>query len=155
MTTNFRTLLLLGLTGLVASLSGCILETTDRSAGGPGYGNGADPCIPNQYFDVAWQVDNGTTVLPCGSVPPSHVELTADTGAVYSVNGSCSGAGNWRGFSASAIPAGTLVVTGRLIGNSASDVLSTADIPAALQAQGAIQSCGPGILPEFSFAIAP
>ena len=31
MTTNFRTLLLLGLTGLVGSLSGCILETTTRA----------------------------------------------------------------------------------------------------------------------------
>ena len=46
-------------------------------------------------------------------------------------------------------------MTGRLIGNSASDVLSTADIPAALQAQGAIQSCDLGAIAPFGFTIEP
>jgi hypothetical protein len=139
MTTNFRTLLLLGLTALT---SGCIVETTSS---GPGYGSPA--CLDSQFFDVDWGADHGPGTIPltCAdlSAMGSSVRLTTtaappfDTlrpqffldcrdgvGRVCSDGSPC----NSQGTTAAGVPAGTEVVMAELV-DVAGNMLSTADGP--------------------------
>jgi hypothetical protein len=140
MTTHFRTLLLLGFTALVASLSGCILETTS----GPG-GN-ASGCSTERYFQVYWSIDNGpaTTPLTCTQAPASHVELDTSTGT-YAVGQECR-ATRYMGFvfdfvgsTVDGLPAGTYV--------TAANLISDGD---AFAVRGTVLSTAPGAGPTYA-----
>lgn len=144
MTTYFRTLLLLGFTGLVTSSAGCILETTS--------GGNASNCSIERYFQVYWSIDNGagTTPLTCAQppAPTSHVELVTNNGP-YVVGKECAATQymtfvfDWRGSTVDGIAAGTYVTTANLVSDTDNSVLSSA--PGAGPAY-ALQSCAPTIV---------
>jgi hypothetical protein len=149
MTSRSRTLLLLGVTALAGTLSGCIIESSGSSC----------PDLPEQrYFAVQWEIDNGTgtPMLLCSETPPSHVELTTSTSSTPLVVGQqqCSTTSgvlyNWSGVTQSGLPTGTVVVTARLISDSDGRVLSTADVPPS--AQIPIRACQ-GVAHTFEFPL--
>jgi hypothetical protein len=131
MTTRFRTLLLLGFTALAGLSSGCIIETTSTPNN-----NG---CLDSQYFNVKWEVDDGTlaSMFSCGATPPSHVLLTTNTGIVLDVGRACQDGGlcsdgspcNWSGSTNGGIPVGTSVILARLISDLDGMLLSSAPGP--------------------------
>lgn len=128
---KFRTLLLLGFTALAGTLSGCIIETTS--------GNNSASCRDNQYFNVRWEVDNGSlaTMFPCELTPNSHIELTTNTGTLLAVgeqcvpNGVCSDGSpcNWAGSTVGDVPVGTYAVLATLLSDVNGAVLSSATPP--------------------------
>ena len=126
MTTHFRTHLLLGFTALVASLSGCILETSSGGGGG-------NSCAENRFFEVYWSVDDAAGTFICTDPPAdrSHVELDTSTGT-YSVGVECR-ATRYMGFifdfagsTVSGIPTGTYVTTANLVLDGSTTVISHA-----------------------------
>jgi hypothetical protein len=140
MTTHFRTLLLLGFTGLSALVSGCIIET---SSSGP-----SATCADYQYFTVEWEVDRGSvaTMLPCSLTPPSTVEVTTNTGLVLSLlTPTCDDRQfyNWRSTTGSGLAVGTTLVAADLVADTG-DLLSFADVPP--NKQFPIASCAPASL---------
>lgn len=148
MTTKFRTLLLLGLTGLAGLLPGCILETTDNSSPGPGYGPGPSSCLASQYFEVDWLMDNGvgTARQPCGALPNTSVELVLASGTTYVVDGLCDEAFkyNWSGFTQSGVAAGDYVTRFRLLRTDTGTVLSPGgSFPGSSSINPAIPACAP------------
>lgn len=140
MTKNFRTLLLLGFTGLALTLSGCFVETTSNNGGGAA-------CGTNQYFQVYWSADNGpgTNPLYCDQVPASHVELLTNTGT-YRVGIECR-ATNYMNFtfdfvgSTNNVPVGTYVITANLVDNVTSQVISSSNADPQYYATYSIQAC--------------
>jgi hypothetical protein len=170
MTTQIRTLWLFSAMGLLAPLTGCV-----ESHHGPRYGGGGggpQACLDQQYFEVAWGVDNGPGTLPlsCAQIGAmaSHVEiittapapddrlsvdffLTCQDGRVCP-----DGSGSpcpMDGTTFSGLPAGTSIVEGDLIGNDGR-VLSYATIDPATYSQYAIPSCDFAIAP-FVFGLLP
>lgn len=129
MTTKLRTGLLLGFTAMMAmaSLSGCIIETTS----GPKVN-----CADERYFQVYWSValDANTQPWACnqaGSPAFSEVRLNTNNGT-FPVGRECrlTNYMNFRfdyaGSTQSAIPAGTYVISADLIGADGVTPLSSA-----------------------------
>jgi hypothetical protein len=107
-----RTLLLIGLTGGLGALSGCIVESSGSSGS----------CAAGQFITVQWLLDNGagTAPLTCAAAPLTSVELTmASGGPPLVVSGGCNDTYhyNWYGETplGVVIPAGDYVTAFRLL----------------------------------------
>jgi len=154
MSRHWRTLLLLGFTCAAGGLSGCFVET-----GGNRNNNSSQACLDSQYFNVQWEMDNGTAATPlsplqCAQAPVSHVELTTTANQILQVGQGCTDGPyyNFLGSSQSGIPAGTVIRTANLISNSTNKPLSTAEIPPS--AQVAMPRCARVEL-TFEFPLTP
>jgi len=147
MTSFTRTLLLLGLTGTLAAVSGCVTETRGR-----GNYNGNGTCADYQYFTVDWTIDHGinTPILTCGQAPPSHVEVTTSAGDVLTVGSVVCGSGFFTGATVGGIQAGTTDLAANLISDTDGSILSPAPVPPNLQV--AMPSCAPAAL-SFQFEL--
>lgn len=139
MTTKLRTGLLLGFTAMLAmaTLSGCIVETTSGPKGN---------CADNRYFQVYWSIalDANTQPWACnqaGSPQFSEVRLTTNTGT-YRVGRECRLTRymdydfDYAGSTASGIPAGTYVISADLYGPDGATILSSASGAGANYAVG-------------------
>ena len=130
MTTNFRTQLLLGFTVLAGALSGCIIETT--SGGHP-----SGTCLENQFFNVRWEIDNGSTMFSCAAAPAASVRLSTTNGQILAVGRDCLDGRtcadgtpcNFSGSTDSGIPAGTIVAGASLISDTNGALLSSSEAP--------------------------
>jgi hypothetical protein len=121
-----RTLLLVGLTGALGALSGCIVDTGGRPGPGPGSGS----CLANQFIGVQWLIDSGpgTAPMACNATPANSVVLTMASGGVYSVAGSCDDTYhyNWYGETPSGVLAGDFVTAFQLVQTSAPQTVLSA-----------------------------
>jgi hypothetical protein len=129
MAKHLRTLLLVGLTGALGALSGCIVDTGGR----PGPGSGGN-CLDGQVIQVQWLIDSGPGTAPmgCAATPATSVVLTMASGVVYSVPGTCDDRYppyNWLGQTPSGVLANDYVTSFQLVQTSSPQtVLSTGGV---------------------------
>jgi hypothetical protein len=130
MAKHFRTLLLLGLTGAMGTLSGCIVETSGGQGPGPGYGGGGGGgCAASQFIAVQWLMDKGVGTAPllCAGTSPTSVELTLAGGQLYVVDGTCDDTYRYNWFGQTphgVVQAGDYVTQFRLLDTGAGTEVS-------------------------------